>query len=216
MVYHDGKPFFVEIFVTHCIDDKKLNKLQKADISTIEIDLSKKTDTLSVLELEELLLADCKEKKWKYHSDSSYYLKAFYQASDVREIVTRGFAMHIDDCPIRSRIYRGKSYANFIDDCLYCKYCISSFGDNILCSGRHRIATIKDFRVPEEQRKNASDAEITQQMYSSFAAGKCPYCGGRLLERKGKYGTFWGCDRFPHCRFTASIDPNTGELIIKK
>ncbi len=38
-----GRKIFVEIFVTHYIDDAKLAKIQKADISTIEIDLSKKT-----------------------------------------------------------------------------------------------------------------------------------------------------------------------------
>lgn len=30
----------------------------------------------------------------------------------------------------------------------------------------------------------------------------CPYCGGELVERKGKRGTFVGCSSFPKCRFT--------------
>lgn len=27
-------------------------------------------------------------------------------------------------------------------------------------------------------------------------------CGGHLVERKGKYGTFHGCSNYPNCKFT--------------
>ncbi|MBQ8728614.1 MAG: topoisomerase DNA-binding C4 zinc finger domain-containing protein, partial [Oscillospiraceae bacterium] len=27
-------------------------------------------------------------------------------------------------------------------------------------------------------------------------------CGGSLVERRGRYGTFWGCSNYPKCRFT--------------
>lgn len=30
----------------------------------------------------------------------------------------------------------------------------------------------------------------------------CPRCGGQLIERKGKYGTFMGCSNYPKCRYT--------------
>lgn len=32
----------------------------------------------------------------------------------------------------------------------------------------------------------------------------CPRCGSEVVKRKGKYGTFWGCSRFPKCRYTDS------------
>lgn len=31
----------------------------------------------------------------------------------------------------------------------------------------------------------------------------CPWCGGELKSRKGKYGTFKGCSNYPRCKFTA-------------
>lgn len=31
---------------------------------------------------------------------------------------------------------------------------------------------------------------------------KCPKCGGILVERNGRYGTFIGCSNYPRCRFT--------------
>ncbi|MGL4669081.1 MAG: DNA topoisomerase I [Methanobacteriaceae archaeon] len=36
--------------------------------------------------------------------------------------------------------------------------------------------------------------------------GKCPDCGKNLLKRSGRYGEFIGCEGFPKCRFTKSVD----------
>jgi len=33
----------------------------------------------------------------------------------------------------------------------------------------------------------------------------CPKCGGKLLERNGRYGKFIGCSNFPNCKFTKNI-----------
>lgn len=30
----------------------------------------------------------------------------------------------------------------------------------------------------------------------------CPRCGKKLVIRNGKYGRFYGCSNYPHCRFT--------------
>lgn len=32
--------------------------------------------------------------------------------------------------------------------------------------------------------------------------GTCPKCGGKLVERKGRYGMFTGCSNYPKCRYT--------------
>ena len=31
---------------------------------------------------------------------------------------------------------------------------------------------------------------------------KCPKCGGTLVQRKGKFGDFFGCSNYPKCHFT--------------
>ncbi len=216
IVYTGNKQFFVEIYVTHAIDATKLKKLQSANISTIEIDLSKKDSTTSAEELTDILLRDSEEKAWKYNVVANEYLQRFYQAGDSREPIAHGFSWRIDNCPIKSRVWRGKPYANYIDDCLYCPYCIStSSGSSLLCSGRLRIATIADFNIPIEKRIMDSDAKIESEKTEKFSEGICPNCGGDLIERQGKYGTFLGCRNYPHCRFTASLDPTTGEIIMK-
>lgn len=32
----------------------------------------------------------------------------------------------------------------------------------------------------------------------------CPRCGGTIVERRGKYGRFYGCSNYPNCKFTLS------------
>lgn len=213
VVYAGGKQLFIEIYVTHPIDDQKLKKLCQADISTIEIDLSKKKSITSTEELQTILLSNSAEKKWKYNSLANKLLQRFYQVADTMKCVEHGLAMHIMDCPIQSRIWKGRPYANFIDDCLYCKYCIShSSGDGILCSGRLRISTVKDFKIPTEQRIKNSNNELDDMRETAFAGRTCPYCGGGLVERNGVHGMFWGCKNYPSCRFTANVDSETGRI----
>ena len=53
------------------------------------------------------------------------------------------------------------------------------------------------------------------ERYDCFSKRICPNCGGKLVERMGRYGEFWGCGNYPHCRFTINIDKETGEIIIK-
>lgn len=158
VVYAGKKKLLVEIYVTHCIDDEKLSKLRSADLSTIEIDLSKKENTTTVDELREILLGDNNLKTWKYNSLTNKYLQWFYRVADKREIIPRGYASHIDFCPIKARVWKGKPYANLIDDCLSCKYCISfSYEGGMLCSGRQGISDLMDFQRLISS-KNKSDA----------------------------------------------------------
>ncbi|MBR6489156.1 MAG: topoisomerase DNA-binding C4 zinc finger domain-containing protein, partial [Muribaculaceae bacterium] len=35
-----------------------------------------------------------------------------------------------------------------------------------------------------------------------LALGICPKCGGKLVQRNGRYGSFYGCSNYPRCKFT--------------
>lgn len=217
VVYVGKRKFFIEIFVTHPIDEVKLKRIKSQNVSTIEIDLSKKDKIISAEELADILINDSKEKTWKYNVVADNYLNKFYKVAYRKEYVLRQYALHIDDCPIAFRSWRGKPYANLMDDCLYCEYCISNEHEKgyILCSGRLRISHIKDFDIPMEERIRISNKKISDEKEQLLASGRCPNCGGELVERESKYGTFWGCSNYPHCRFTASVDSETGELKTK-
>lgn len=50
---------------------------------------------------------------------------------------------------------------------------------------------VKEIKTAKAERSNQIEADI------------CPKCKGKLVDRKGKYGTFKGCSNYPKCKFTA-------------
>lgn len=57
---------------------------------------------------------------------------------------------------------------------------------------------------PQEPRPTQDQRRTIEQTRAMFAANKCPFCEGRLIERNGQYGTYVDCE---HCgaRFAGSI-----------
>ena len=44
--------------------------------------------------------------------------------------------------------------------------------------------------------------EIVREKDAKIAEGICPRCGGKLIQRNGKHGSFYGCSNYPSCRYT--------------
>jgi len=44
-----------------------------------------------------------------------------------------------------------------------------------------------------------------QEKEMKINSGVCPICGGKLIMRNGKYGTFYGCNNYPKCRFSRKL-----------
>ncbi|MFH1235897.1 MAG: topoisomerase DNA-binding C4 zinc finger domain-containing protein [Parcubacteria group bacterium] len=36
-------------------------------------------------------------------------------------------------------------------------------------------------------------------------SGRCPRCGGTLVQKNGKFGPFIGCSNFPRCNYTRQV-----------
>ena len=151
--------FFIEIYVTHPIDDEKLKKLKEKKISTIEIDLSKIKRDISVEELSDILLKSSDRKSWKYHAVSEKWYQRFVDFSDELPLTRLGAGTYVDRCPLGVPGLNRTYYANVRDECMRCEYCISySRGKNLLCSGRERISTIADFPISKEERVSISNS----------------------------------------------------------
>ena len=54
----------------------------------------------------------------------------------------------------------------------------------------------------EEKRKKEAELKRNNNIYGSEY---CPVCGSEMQLREGKYGTFWGCKRYPKCSGTKHI-----------
>ncbi len=163
VVYSNGKKLFVEIYVTHKIDEDKRKKIEGLGISTIEIDLSSIEETITREELSVLLQDDCPEKKWIYNAWVKNCLEELLSYTEEKPITHRGHASHVDYCPLHKRDFHGKPYANFIDDCTGCKYYFGFNNGVILCSGASLISTPQDLKLTFEERKTKQANDESQR-----------------------------------------------------
>lgn len=69
---------------------------------------------------------------------------------------------------------------------------------------RNILDTLNSAKTSGAQAKKEHVAEAKQkkqEVEQKISLGICPRCGGNIVERSGKYGSFIGCDNFPKCRF---------------
>lgn len=165
VIYTKEKKIFVEIYVTHPVDEQKLSKLRELGISCMEIDLHDVAFTTTE-EFSRFLLNDYSNKKWIYNNAADRYYQLFRSNAQALKTVWHGLALHVNDCPISARIWRGKSYANVIDDCFYCKYnCELICSDHneinddspcaVLCLGKAKVSTVEELKEYLQKKQAA-------------------------------------------------------------
>lgn len=60
-----------------------------------------------------------------------------------------------------------------------------------------------------EIMSESNGREIAKEATNQIDISKrllCPKCGSEMLLKKGKYGSFYGCYKYPKCKYTKSID----------
>lgn len=135
VIIHSGsRVIFVEIYVTHPIDDKKLQKLRELKIPTIEVNLSNMDDSVSREQLEHIILHGYGiYRYWKYDPIAEEYLDKCYAMS--RQLWTNWNSKVL--CPTKQRRVSD-------DVCFNCKYNYGiSKGSFVLCSGKERVRKYK-------------------------------------------------------------------------
>jgi very-short-patch-repair endonuclease len=74
---------------------------------------------------------------------------------------------------------------------------IAKFKDSSLISGIGRICN--DCKNQPKKRLTKINRAKAKPVMSSKS---CPRCGAPMILRKGRYGRFYGCSKFPYCRGT--------------
>lgn len=145
LVYIKGRPLIIEIYVNHKTGEEKIKKINQLGYAAIEIDLSKYSQALTPDNLTEILINSIKNKYWIVNKKQQFAQKKLSQFIDIKERIYRGQAKHVDNCPIKARVFRGKSYANIFDDCAGCEYCLDildNFNEEkmfVICGGKSSI-----------------------------------------------------------------------------
>lgn len=145
MVQIRGRAIAIEIKVSHAVDENKAARFRTLGLSAIEIDLSKAPRTFTLEELEPLVIGPGEHKSWVFNAAALRRCEQILSRGKIRDTVYRGFfAKHVDGCPIPARVWRGRPYANFIDDCIYCEHLLdSSEEDYIICGAVSSTAQSK-------------------------------------------------------------------------
>ena len=56
-------------------------------------------------------------------------------------------------------------------------------------------------KINNTEISNKEHIENIKKTQVEIKQGICPRCGGKLVERNGQYGTFYGCSNYPRCKF---------------
>lgn len=78
--------------------------------------------------------------------------------------------------------------------------------DNVIASYKQKLAYIK---YSKSDPINEHIERMKEQVYGSTAVlmNECPKCkAGRLILRKGKFGKFMGCTKYPNCDYTNKLE----------
>ena len=51
---------------------------------------------------------------------------------------------------------------------------------------------------------------VEEELKIEYAGFVCELCGGKMVERRGRYGVFYACENYPECKFTKQKIIDTG------
>ena len=129
----ENRPLLIEVRVTHGIEPQKLARIRSLDLSTLEINLSAAPRDLGRKDLEELVVGAGTQKRWIHNAFAERRRRRMLAEATARDTIYRGFALHVDGCPLPARVWRGKPYAKVIDDCVSCEHAIEIEDGRVFC-----------------------------------------------------------------------------------
>lgn len=146
--WKQGRQLLIEIKVTHGVDATKLAEVRQRDLSMLEIDLSGLDFDASRAVLNEHVVGQTDRKRWIYNARANQIAKSLVLDALPLPIVARGMAIHVDDCPVAARRYRGRSYANVIGDCSSCKHLLHIDNQEVvLCLGHRGASSVDEWKA---------------------------------------------------------------------
>ena len=195
----------------NCIDflEDKLNKMEKDSTVyflgrySIDIDMFKGNKKYIIkynnienqIEITYLKRKDLKIRFLTVHKSKG--LQADYVVIINNKNYGMGFPSRINDLPI-IRVLLG----NGLDDYpfseerrLFYVALTRSIKQTILLTVDNNKSIFARELEDDYKHLMQNDIELKRNIY------KCPECGGRLIPRKGPYGSFLGCSNYPDCKY---------------
>ncbi len=100
------------------------------------------------------------------------------------------YATNVDVIKIRELKSTIKSYSE------------NNIGDAMIELIYNRLLQLNKSQEYSKEEHIQHIRQCEQETQKAIYSGRCPLCGGYLIERKGKFGKFYGCSNYPKCKFT--------------
>lgn len=209
---------YVEIYVTHKVDDYKKQLVKEKGISMFEIDLSKEDRLISKKELSKYLFKDTSKSSWinnkilnkrneleqKKKNEFIKKRELEKQKKEQEEKIELEKILAERKKEQEEKIKKGicpscgfpfvkvwdKQSQNFFIACIKPCYFWSSLSEEYK-------------NIIQNLLKNES---IINKQNWAFKYGKCPICWSNLKIFNGPHGPFIGCSKFPQCKAEITID----------
>lgn len=88
-------------------------------------------------------------------------------------------------------------------------------GEFMACSGYPECKNTKEFTRNKDGKLELLPEPTTEE--------PCPTCGAAMVHRRGRFGEFWACSRYPECKTTKPVSlgitcprPNCGGFLTEK
>lgn len=227
-----NQKLMIEIFVTHAVDEEKLEKIKRIGISVTEIDLSAyRESAITEKSLKNILLKESEEKYWIFNRREAEYRQKFMEKSDFLFVVDGEV-----DCALKKYFGSKENTMVKVSHCEECPYCWDDT-EGILCSARLRMTELEhifcsedeDFarlrdcereeakvRAELEQKRKFQEEKISK-WHKNLNEGICPECGESLRFRRRKVDghKFIACsgwiDEYEGCQFTLDVDSEVAQ-----
>ncbi len=76
---------------------------------------------------------------------------------------------------------------------------LGRFGKFLACSGYPDCRNTKPMES-EIKSKDATTGEESTSAQKSVRDEPCEKCGGKMVLKRGRFGQFWGCEKYPECK----------------
>lgn len=92
--------------------------------------------------------------------------------------------------------------------------CINKYNEQVFTDEQvvHLCETLEKELVnsPEIKKQHIEYVQNNKiRQFNLSKSGTCPICGGKLIQRNGKYGSFYGCSNYPKCKYTKKKNNET-------
>lgn len=173
----DGIEYFVEIYVTHALDNEKKKKIEELGVSTVEYDLSKIDRNITKDQLRNILFNSSPDDiiKWKHDADINRFMAkySFIRENGIEQVKESGKVCNCPMAMLPSR-YDGHLEQFKIKEST-CKRCIFFSGYDFknddkacFCGCNIKGMTINDVRVLNGAQIVLTNSQLKNLMDSFF------------------------------------------------